>query len=290
MAIADDMKSITEDIITSYDLRVKAVGDLMADTHEILKNARATLKGVASERKEMSKEQASRLAAFASDLTRSVDTMLKEFHKNHKEMSDVQAKNLVNFVKDLTENVGLMLSNLQKDRSEMSADLKKRLKKTVKEIESYTKNKLKEFSDAHADMSEELKKDLAKFTGDIQREVKKLLGEYAVDMKKAANAWQGMSNTLATARKGRAVIPKVETKVKVMPVEEAIEEVIEEEVPVEEGLEERVLEFINSHPEGIRVGDMEEPLGVARTKLGKIAKSLLEAGEVRKEENLYFPL
>jgi hypothetical protein len=35
---------------------------------------------------------------------------------------------------------------------------------------------------------------------------------------------------------------------------------------------------------------MEEPLGVARTRLGVIAKRLLDDGRVRKEENMYFPL
>jgi phage-related tail protein len=283
MGLDESMKGITEDIIASYDARVRALDDLMTDT-------RRTLEEFAVDRKKMSEEQASRLAAFASDLTRSVDTMLTEFHKNHKDISDVQAKNLVNFVKDLAKNVGLMLSNFQKDRGEMSADLKKSLKKTVREIESYTKNKLKEFSDAHADMSEELKKDLAKFTGDLQRGVKKLLGEYAADMKKAAEAWQGMSTTMAEARKARALVPKVEAKVKVGPVKEAVEEIEEEEVSPEAELEEKVLEFIEEHPEGVKVGDMEEPLGVARTILGKVAKKLLEEGKVRKEENLYFPL
>jgi phosphate uptake regulator len=102
-------------------------------------------------------------------------------------------------------------------------------------------------------------------------------------MKKASNIWQGMSETLARARKGRAVVPKVEAEEKVRPVEEAIEE-------VEVDLEEKVLEFINQHPEGLKVSDMEAPLGVVMTKLGKIAKKLLEEGKVRKEESLYFPL
>ena len=54
--------------------------------------------------------------------------------------------------------------------------------------------------------------------------------------------------------------------------------------------EEKVLEFIEKHPEGVRVGEMEEPLGVLRMKLGRIAKKLLDEGKLRKEENLYFPL
>ena len=37
MGIADSMKNITEDIIASYDIRVEALGNLVADTREDLK-------------------------------------------------------------------------------------------------------------------------------------------------------------------------------------------------------------------------------------------------------------
>lgn len=269
MAIADGMKRITENIVTSHDVRVKALDNLVADT-------RKTLKGFASDRKKMSKEQAKNLSDFVEGLSKSVEDMLKEFQKSHKHMSNNQAKSLADFVNNLTNDVGSMLNGFQKERGKMSKELKNKLAKEVKEIETYVKKRLKEFDEAHIEMSDALKESLAKYVGDIISGVKRLLGEYRLDMKKAANAWQGMSRTLVNARKGRSVVSEVE----------------EEEVPPETGmeeLEERVLEFINSYPEGVKVSEMEEPLGVARTRLGVIAKRLLEEGKVRKEENLYFP-
>jgi len=301
MGIADSMKEITEDIITSYGVRVKAVGDLAADTHK-------TLKGFSSDRKKMGKEQAETLSIFVEDLSKSVEDMLKKFRKNHKQMSGEQEKSLADFVADLTKNVGNMMKGIQKEHKEMADNLRTSLgkgeadrlksfkammgniRKDIKQVETYVANKLKEFSDAHAEMSDALKMSLAKYVSDIASSVKKLLGEYSSDMKKAANVWQGMSKTLARARKGGAAVPKVEAKVKVRPVKEAVEEVEEEEVSPETELEEKVLKFIKKHPEGVKVGDMEEPLGVARTRLGVIAKRLLDEGRVRKEENLYFPL
>jgi len=280
MGIADSMKVITGDIITSYDMRVKAVGDLAADTHK-------TLKGFSSDRKKMGKEQAEALSNFVNDLTRNVGNMLKGFQKNHKQMSNDQAKSLADFVENLAKDVGSMLNGFQKDRGKMSKELKNKLAKEVKEIETYVKKRLKEFNEAHTEMSDALKMSLAKYVSDIASGVKKLLGEYSSDMKEAANAWQGMSKTLARARKGGAAVPKVEAKVKVRPVKEAVEEV---EVSPETELEEKVLKFIKKHPEGVKVGDMEEPIGIARTRLGVIAKRLLDEGQVRKEENLYFPL
>jgi len=35
---------------------------------------------------------------------------------------------------------------------------------------------------------------------------------------------------------------------------------------------------------------MEEPLGVARTRLGVVAKKLFEEDKIRKEGSIYFPL
>ena len=100
--------------------------------------------------------------------------------------------------------------------------------------------------------------------------------------------WQALNAAMAKRRSGK---PTVEAEVKVRSVKEAIEEETKEDIASPEiGLEEKVLGFIKRHPKGVKVGDMEEPLGVTRMRLGVIAKGLLEKGMVRKEENMYFPL
>ena len=298
MGIAEDIKKIGEDIVASYDLRVKAIGELVSDVHE-------TLEGFTTDRKKMGEEQAKNLSDFVKGLSKSVEDMLKRFQKDHKQMSDDQAKSLADFVKDLTKNVGDTMTRIQKAHKEMADNLKESLEKGetdrlkdfkdmmgditkgIKEIENYVANKLKEFHDTHADMSKELKKDLDKYVAGIVSETKKLMKDYEGERKKMATNWQSMAATMA---KKRGIMPKVEAEVKVRPVKEAIEEVEEEEVTPEMDMGEKVLKFINKHPEGVKVGDMEEPLGVARTRLGVIAKGLLDEGKVRKEENMYFPL
>jgi hypothetical protein len=40
----------------------------------------------------------------------------------------------------------------------------------------------------------------------------------------------------------------------------------------------------------VKVGEMEEPLGIPRMRLGQIAKRLFDERKVRKQENRYFPL
>ena len=277
-----DMKNLSEDIVSSYDVRVKAIGTLVNNVHR-------TLKGFSTDRKKMANEQAKALKNFVNELSNNVGNMIEGIQKEHKEMAD-------KLKADLAKGEGERL----KDFKTMMADIQK----AIKEIETYVKNKLKEFSDAHADMSAELKKDLAEYVAGIVSETKRLLKDYEDESKKMAANWQALAAKMA---KKKGIKPMAEAEVKVRPVKEAIEELKKEEVPVEEvveevvkeakeevapeiSLEEKVLEFIKRHPEGVRVGNMEEPLGVTKLRLGKIAKSLLNEGKVRKEDNLYFSL
>jgi gas vesicle protein len=223
MEIANSMRGITENIITSYDARVRALGDLVVDT-------RKTLKGFASDRKKMAREQAESLARFTRGLSKSAEDMLKGFREDHQQMSEEQAKNLTDFIKDLTKDVSSMLSGFQKDRGKMSKDLKNRLAKEVKAIETYIENRLKEFDEAHAEMSEQQKKDLAKFISGMTGEVKRLIANsqdemagYRKDINSASHLWGGMASTLARARRGGSVGMKVEARESGTTVEEAVE-------------------------------------------------------------------
>jgi len=194
MAIAEDMKKLTEDIIFSNDVRVKALGDLVADTHE-------TLRGFATDRKKMAVEQAKDLAGFVNGLSKEVQSFLGKFQKDHQQMSKEQAKSLADFVNSITKDVGSMLSGFEKDRGKMSKELKDKLAKEVKEIELYVAKKLKEFNNDHADMSEALKKELNGYVMGIVKETRGFLKECGSEMSQARKAWQGMSATMAKARK-----------------------------------------------------------------------------------------
>jgi hypothetical protein len=54
-------------------------------------------------------------------------------------------------------------------------------------------------------------------------------------------------------------------------------------------LEEKVLDYINKHPDGVTIMDMEEPLGERRMKIGFVTKNLFDEGKVQKRESIYFP-
>lgn len=205
MGIADEMMRLTEGIINAHDARAKGLGVLMANT-------RGGLQRFASDRKNMSKEQAGNLAAFVDDLTKTTGAMLKWFQAGHKEMSGEQAGSLAAFVKSLVKDVAAQLENYHADREKLSEELKESLSKTAKEIESHTKKSLKDFHDAHAGMADALKKSLTKYVSDIiVGPVRKLLGEYASEMEAARAAWQGMAASPTKLRNDEAA-PDVEPK------------------------------------------------------------------------------
>ena len=186
MAIAEDMKRLTENIMISSDVRLKAVGELVADTHR-------TLKGFTADRKKMAAEQAKDLASFTNGLSKNVDNLLKkaqqmiaEFHKTNKQMSREQAKELAAFVNDLTGDVCSMLSGFERHRSEMSKETKDRLAKEIRDIQTQVE----------------------KILGDAD----KFIGEFSSDMAQARKAWKDMSTRLVKARKAGFVAPKFEAK------------------------------------------------------------------------------
>jgi len=217
MAIATDLKNLGEEIIASYDMRVKAVGGLVKDTHKMLKGFHTEHKEMsAALRAELAKGEQSRLKDFKTmmsdiektlaDLTKNVANMIKGFQKDHKVMADELEASLEQGETERLKDFQKMMSDIQKD---------------IKEIETFVANKLKEFDAAHADMSEELKKDLAKYVEGIVKETRGFLKECGSNMAQARKAWQSMSATMARARKAGFPMPKIDAGKKVTTVKQA---------------------------------------------------------------------
>jgi hypothetical protein len=197
----------------------------------------------------------------------------------------------VKTIRDIEKDTHDMLKGFQSEHKKMAADLRKTLAKEEADRLKENVNLMNQFQAEDKDRIAEGK--------DRNKEVLDLLKEFSTEREKMAASWQAL--TAAMAKKS-SIKPKVAADVKVRPVKEVIEvkevkevkeaaEEIKEDKPSSEmDLEGKVLGFIRRHPEGVRVGEMEEPLGVLRMRLGVIAKVLLEKGKVRKEENVYFPI
>ena len=196
--IAEDMKKLTENIIVANDVRVKALGALVSDTHR-------TLDGFSKDRRKMAAQQTRDLAHFMDGLSRNVQGLLKSaqgmvqrFRKDNVQMSKEQAKSLAAFVNNLVAGVGSMLDGFQKD---------------------------------HAHISGELRDKLAREISDIQRDVERILedadtlvGQFGADMTRARKAWQGMSAALARVRKAGLLTPEIDAAERVTTVKQAARE------------------------------------------------------------------
>ena len=217
MGIATDMKNLGEEIVASYDMRVKAVGEIVADTHKMLKGFHTEHKEMsAALRAELAKGEQNRLKDFKTmmsdiektlaDLTKNVSNMIKGFQKDHKAMAD-----------ELEGGLEQGETQRLKDFQKMMSDIQR----AIKEIETFVANKLKEFNKEHADMSVELKKDLAKYVEGIVKETRMFLKECGSDMSQARKAWQGVSATMAKARKVGFPMPGIDAGERVRTVKQA---------------------------------------------------------------------
>ena len=302
--------------------RLKEADILMKEMIKDRKNMAAALRsGLDNDEKNRMKEFVALMKSINEEVLRIFSythDMLAKFDKEHMEMSVELRKGLDKgeverlkefaiLIKSINEEVLRifsythdMLAKFDKEHMEMSVELRKGLDKG--EVE-----RLKEFNVVMKGICNDVK--------NLKKAVAGLLGDYAQDRGEASAAWKKMSDILAQLRKTGVVTPPKEVvrKAEKKEVKMEIPVKAEKETPVEEvkeipvkavketpvkaepkpvvlmTLEEKILDFINNHPEGVRISEMEEPLGKTRMKLGFIAKNLLNEGKVLKIETIYYP-
>lgn len=261
-------------------------------------------------------EKISEIFTYTNDL-------LARFDKEHQDMAAAlragldkdeveRLKEFVALMKSINEDIsGIfaythdLLEKSEAERLQEFAILIKSISEEVLRIFAYTHamlakgevDRLKEFNIVMKGIRNDVK--------NLKKAVAELLGDFAQDREGASAAWKKMSDILAQLRNTAVTPPKQVVKKEMKPVPVVIEAVVEaapvvitEETPVTVEakpivtmtLEEKVLDYINQHPQGLRISEMEQPLGETRMKLGFIAKALLEEGRVQKLENVYFPI
>ena len=184
MAIAEDMKRLTDDMIAANDMRLRAVGALVTGTRE-------TLQGFCAGRHKMAADQAKDLASFLDELSKTVrelrhraQGMVKEFDKANRHMSKEQSQHLADFVQDLAQDVTSMLHRFDKERGRVSKELRDRLAQEITEIKAAVEQILKD-------------------TGSFRE-------EQHGGMVKARQAWRAMSVAIGRARKAGLMTSAVE--------------------------------------------------------------------------------
>lgn len=248
-----------------------------------------------------------------SAIFKDTNDMLANFEKEHQEMSAELRSELSKNLAERVEYTRNLLNGFQKRLSEISKENQKMAQKLRKDLAKGESVRLSDYNGLMKGIHLAMK-GIRKEVKDIQKTTANMIGDLSQNRVQAAAEWKKMQDAMTQIRETGFVKPikvtvkkaekkeakpeivakaaKIET-MQEMPVKAIIETVVEpipqpEAAPIT--LEVKVLDFINKHPNGVKVSEMEEPLGETRMKLGFVAKNLLDEGKVQKIENVYFPL
>jgi len=175
MGVGEDTKKLTEDILASYDLRVKEVRKLEKDTQSMLKEFQGEQKVMATElRKTLEKGEADRIKASGN----MKNEILAEQAKRNKEVAD-------------------LLGKFSKDHEDMATELRKTL-------EQGEADRIKAFGN----MKNEILAEQAK----RNKEVADLLKEFSAEGGKMSASWKSLNAAMAKRKSGKKEAIKEENK------------------------------------------------------------------------------
>jgi hypothetical protein len=257
---------------------------------------------------------------------RNTNDMLANFEKEHQEMTAELRAELGQNLAERVEYTRVLLNGFQKRLSDISKENQKMAQNLQKDLAKGEATRLGNYKGLMKNIHSSIK-DIRKEVNEIKKASNGLVGDYANERSQGAAEWNKMQEAVAQMRKtgdvgpSKAATGKTEKKketVSEIAVEVKKEVIVQDEpvipsLPIETAaeppnesvevqpkakpinvsmktLEAKVLEYINSHPTGVKVSEMEEPLGETRMKLGFTAKTLLDEGKVQKMDNIYFPL
>ena len=139
------MRGIIRNIIASYEMRARALGILVTNTHKVLEEFGPDTETKANEQRE-------KLQNFVKVLTIDVNDMLTRFwfrkerkQINHEQMTDAEVRNLAdfaNFAETLAKDIRSLLIHFEDVRGQR---FEEEFDKEVKQMETYVKKRLKEF-------------------------------------------------------------------------------------------------------------------------------------------------
>ncbi len=303
----EDLRHEVRDKLGAFEKqREKMSGELQKDREDMLgrlhmanKDLKSSVKNLmkvlGADRREKSAGQAKMLHEFHDTLNGSVEKLLQTFSAERQDMSAGQAKMLREFHGTLSDSVEKLLQTFSAERQDMKKARDKSLALMMKSLQ-----------DSAQDFRRDVQRIMREGRQEHQENAKKVreqLDHLMVELRQGSEALrsvQGEDGGKVVSRAAKEKKRKVESVNAPVAAEqedagvieaERLVQTVEEKTSAASGdLEGQVLEYIGNHPEGVRIGEMETPLGATRMRLGVIAKKLYESNRLRKEENLYFPL
>lgn len=179
-----DLKDLAQDIIASYDARVKVVGEIIQDTHKMMNSFK-------DKREKMSRELKEVLAKCESLRKKDFDRM----------MADIVLKQ-----NEREEEVGKMLEDFRQEEESVAEKLKNLLRKgEAIRIKDFRKMML----DIKKEQGKRTKETGTSITEQIQRmqtEVHAMLDNFKKERQSVANAWYEVLGLFPQERKQAKLI------------------------------------------------------------------------------------
>jgi predicted HicB family RNase H-like nuclease len=274
------------------------VKNINEEVLSIFKSTNEMLEKFDKEHSEMSAELKAELSKNLAERVNYTLTLLNGFQKRLSEISKENHQMAQELRKDLANGETDRLNGYEEIMKGINTAIKA-IRKDVKDIQKTTSTLIGDYAQDRSHGAAEWKKmqdTIAQLNekGFVEpaKEVKKEVKKKEAPVKKAKET-PVVAKPVKKAKE-TPVVAKPAEKVMEAPAEESAK--IVKEAPVKATkpiapitLEEKILDYVNKHPKGVSIAEMEKPLGETRMKLGYVAKNLLDAGKVQKIEKLYFP-
>jgi len=252
MPTREEMRSLAEDIVGSYADRVAGIAQLR-------ETVKLDLKGFHDSRTAMAKE-------LRADLAKVLPALAEDDRQRQSEAREFIGE-LGRAVAQGKAAVKILLKELDSTHQAMSTQLRADLAKGEKERSR----------EARA-----LKQELVRGVAEIKSAVSAQLKEFADIQAGVRDEWQTLTAIMQEKRGG--------TMLKVEPPAEEIAEEAAEITPETAALRNQAFEYLANHPDGTRLVELEQEFGVARIKMARLLKDLMNENKVEKQELLYFAI
>jgi len=214
MGIAEEMRRVAEEIVSSYQSRISAVAMIINNTHQLLEDFK-------NKRNEMSEHLKETLARQESLRKKDFDNMMKDI-LSHQDDREKEVRDLVKtFFEEQKEIAEIIKKNLYEGQKVRIDDFRKSLK-DIQAKQKVRENEvsvlLKEFQTEYKEMAESLRslldkreamriKDFKEMLNYIragqserEKEVRKKLDEYRKERQGMAFQWDKLTAVMAEKR------------------------------------------------------------------------------------------
>jgi len=299
MTTREEMISLAEDIVGSY-------ADRIAGIAELRETVKMDLRGFQDSRTAMAKELRTELTKSVGDRKVAISAQLKELDAAHAAMSREMRAELTKGRQALAKG--------ESERQSEAREFMGELGKAVAQGKAAVKTLLGEFDSSHNAMSREMRAELtkgrqalAKGESERQSEAREFIGELGrtvaegkaatqAQLKQLAEVqagardeWQILTATMQAQRVG-AMVDLEPPEAVAVPAKEIAEEEAAEITPETTTLRDRVFKYLANHPDGTKMTELEQEFGVARIKMARVIRSLLDENKVEKQELHYFAI